>query len=123
MTSKKPKQLIHHLTFSRSTSALFDYLSGRTRIAVEAIEIFYNPIALMEAKAPVEEVDKALDRSLALIKAQAEILQRSRDRYVVDVPSSPSPMKTEVATANPKKLVPDDEEDDGTINILGGFNK
>jgi hypothetical protein len=96
MTEKKPKQLTHYLTFAKSDTALFEFLKGKTKLAVEAADIFYTPMALIETEASIAEIDRAVVRSVALLKAQIEILQGTREAYLtsqgrIEIASKPPP--------------------------------
>lgn len=82
MTEKKTKQLTHYLTFAKSDTALFEFLKGKTKLAVEAADIFYTPIVLIESEASIGEIDRAVVRSVALLRAQIEIIQGTRDAYL-----------------------------------------
>lgn len=124
-----------NLSFPRSRAALYRYLLGKPNAIIEAAFVFYQPIALIDAGVAKADVDEAIDEAIIKLRSHIEILEAKGRRYagadnnsvpvnLSKIDTSPLPMKTEVTAVSPKKLVPDDEEDDGgTINISGGFNK
>jgi hypothetical protein len=79
--ASRVKQLIHQVTFPRSSQALFDYLKGRTSLIARSSELFYKPIALIESRASTEDVKLAFDESMVFLKAQQDLLQRRMNSY------------------------------------------
>ncbi len=72
------------VVFSKKNSAqklLYQYLVNEVELIIEAITIFYLPMALIEEAAPEDKVDRAADESIAKLKAQIEIIEIQRSRY------------------------------------------
>lgn len=72
------------VVFSKKNSAqklLYQYLMNEVELIIEAITIFYLPMALIEEAAPEDKVDRAADESIAKLKAQIEIIEIQRSRY------------------------------------------
>lgn len=131
---KRPRLIF---SIPRSKEELHSYLSGRTTAIAQALIAFYQPLALIDAKASKVDVDEAIEEAVLTLRAHIDWLEAKGRRYagadnnsvpvnLSKIDTSPLPMKTEVTAVSPKKLVPDDddeEDDGGTINISGGFNK
>jgi hypothetical protein len=102
----------------RSKEELHSYLSGRTTAIAQAVIAFYQPLALIDAKAPKADVDEALEEAVLTLRAHIDWLEAKGRRYAeadnlgVDTQSSAAKLKTKVTTASPKKLVPDDDDED-----------
>ena len=72
------------VVFSKKNPAqtlLYQYLINEVELIIDALIIFYLPIALIEEAAPEDKVDRAADESIAKLKAQIEIIEIQRSRY------------------------------------------
>jgi uncharacterized protein YlxW (UPF0749 family) len=72
------------VVFSKKNPAqtlLYQYLTNEVKLIIEALTIFYLPMALIEEAASEDKVDRAADESIAKLKAQIEIVEKQRSRY------------------------------------------
>lgn len=103
------------VVFSKKNSAqklLYEYLIDEVELIIEALVIFYLPMALIEEAAPEDKVNRAADESIAKLKAQIEIIEKQRSRYI-NVPSVRS-LDTDTNNA----MIEDDESDDESEESL-----
>jgi hypothetical protein len=97
------------VVFSKKNPAqklLYQHLTNEVELIIEALTIFYLPMALIEEAAPEDKVDRAADESIAKLKAQIEIIEKQRSRYV----SIPSFRSIDQNVEN--SMSEDDENDD-----------
>jgi hypothetical protein len=96
------------VVFSKKSLAqklLYQYLVNEVELILDALMIFYLPLALIEEASPEEKVDQAADESVAKLKAQIEIIEKQRSRY-----TSPSTLASANRDAD-KSIMEEDESD------------
>jgi hypothetical protein len=102
------------VVFSKKNSAqklLYQYLTNEVELIIEALTIFYLPMALIEEAASEDKVDRAADESIAKLKAQIEIIEKQRSRY-----TTPSSFRSNDRTVD-NSMSEDDEGEDSLEDL------